>query len=74
MRFCVNTCIPDPNGTVTLTGRYYTGRYEILDSGALVVTPDDGSEDIVTYSPHFWVSVEQPGPDAEVNVDTSRDW
>lgn len=69
MRFCVNTCIPDPNGTVILEGTYYDGRYEIRDGGVLLVSPNSGN--MICYSPHFWVSVEDdPIPD----VDTSRAW
>ena len=56
MRFCVTTTVTS-DGESAIEGRYFEGSYKILDSGVLVVT--DG-EDVITYSPHFWVSVEHP--------------
>jgi hypothetical protein len=36
------------------------GTYTVLDSGALVIRPDDGSKPIITLSPAYWHQISGP--------------
>lgn len=49
-------------GVITADKAEWThdGTYTVLDSGALEIRPDDGSEPIITLSPAYWHQISEP--------------